>query len=220
MKYILSILFFLSFFSGIAQENNKKKVLVIPYNRFDMVSEFELDTIASKNDISVSEVFLNYQKTLLSAFETLENENFEFVALKHNTITPYKNLIKYESGKFKGKRYNSANLKDFKEEDFSKFLEMHNADFVVFITWYQIKKESFVRSGEHRKRVDYAGHYFDYDVFNLFKQRVVGEGRVKVTAPEPNDVEASYSLLRTKELKAVYKNFASHIIDEVSKPIE
>lgn len=220
MKHFLTILICFSVFSVIAQENNKKKVLVIPYNRFDMVSEFSMETIAEKNQITVSEVFFNYQKTLLNAFDSLENENFEFIPLKHNTITPYKKHIKYESGKFKGKRYNKVNLSDLKEEDFTKLLEVHGADFVVFVTWYEIKKESFVRAGEHRKRVDYAGHYFDYDVFNLFKQRVIGEGRVKIKSSEPNDEQASYSLLRTEELKELYQNFAAHIIEQVSKPIE
>lgn len=220
MKHFLTILLCLSVFSVVAQENNKKKVLVIPYNRFDMVSEFSMETIAEKNQITVSEVFFNYQKTLLNAFASLENENFEFIPLKHNTITPYKKHIKYESGKFKGKRYNKVNLNDLKEEDFTKLLELHGADFIVFITWYEIKKESFVRAGEHRKRVDYAGHYFDYDVFNLFKQRVIGEGRVKIKASEPNYEQASYSLLRTEELKELYQNFATRIIEQVSKPIE
>ena len=57
-------------------------------------------------------------------------------------------------------------------------------------------------------------------MFNLFKQRVIGEGRVKIKSSEPNDEQASYSLLRTEELKELYQNFAAHIIEQVSKPIE
>lgn len=220
MKYLLSILLCFAISFGIAQETNKKKILVIPYSQFDMALEFDWETIAVKNNITVGEVFFNYQKTLLNAFESFSDENFEYVALKHNTITPYKQYLKYESSKFKGKRYNAANLKSFNNEDFGKLLEMHGADFVVFVTWYEIKKEAHTKMQEGRKRVPYAGHYFDYDVFNLFKQRVVGEGRIKAIAPEPNDEQASYSLLRTKELTAAYHNFATHIIMEISKPIE
>ena len=220
MKYLLSILLCISISFGIAQESNKKKILVIPYNQFDMASEFDLETIAMKNNITVSEIFFHYQKTLLNAFESLEDENFEFVALKHNTITPYKQFLKFESSKFNGKRYNAVNIRGFKAEDFSQLLEMHGADFVVFVTWYEIKKEAHTKMQEDRKRVPYAGHFFDYDVFNLFKQRVVGEGRVKAIAPIPNDEQASYSLLRTIELAAAYNNFASHIIMQISKPIE
>lgn len=185
-----------------------------------MATDFDLEIIAEKNGITVGEVFFNYQKTLLNAFESLEDENFQFVALKHNTITPYKKFINYESKKFNGKRYNGVNLKDFKTEDFTKLLEMHGADFVVFITWHQIKKEAHTKMQEERKRVPYAGHYFDYDVFNLFKQRVVGEGRIKAIAPVPNDEQASYSLLRTIELASAYHNFATYIIAQISKPIE
>jgi len=220
VKYILSILFSVLLFVGFAQENNKKKVLVIPYGQFDMATDFDLETIAEKNNITVSQVFFNYQKTLLDAFESTVDENFEFVALKHNTINPYKKFIKYESGKFKGKRYNSVNLKNFKTADFTKLLEMHGADFVVFVTWHQIKKEAHIKMQEDRKRVPYAGHYLDYDVFNLFKQRVIGEGRIKAIAPAPNDEEASYSLLRTTEMAVAYQYFASYIIIQINKPLE
>lgn len=219
VKNLIVVFLLLNIFSGFAQENNKKKVLVIPYGQFDMATDFDLETIAEKNNITVSEVFFNYQKTLLDAFESTVDENFEFVALKHNTINPYKKFIKYESGKFKGKRYNSVNLKNFKTEDFTKLLEMHGADFVVFVTWHQIKKEAHIKMQEDRKRVPYAGHYLDYDVFNLFKQRVIGEGRIKAIAPAPNDEEASYTLLRIKELSLAFQNFAMHIIEKLNQPI-
>jgi hypothetical protein len=36
------------FYSGVAQTSNKKRVLVIPPNRFEYVSEFDLEVIAKK----------------------------------------------------------------------------------------------------------------------------------------------------------------------------
>lgn len=218
-KIILLLSIVLFSFSALAQENNKKKVLVIPYGQFDMAIDFDLETIAKKNEITVGEVFFNYQKTLLNAFEATEDENFEFIALKHNTITPYKRFIKLESNKFNGKRYNSANLNEFKTEDFTKLLGMHGADFIVFVTWYEIKKEAHIVMQEDRKRMVYSGHYFDYDLFNLFKQRVIGEGRVKAIAPNPTIEQAKFALLRTTELEGAYKNFATHIAEKLNEPI-
>ena len=220
MKHLFSIIAIILFLSGVAQTSNKKKVLVVPCSRFEFVSEFEIETIAEKNETTVSNVFLIYEKALLNSFGNYEDENFEFVPVRAEILQPYKNLIKYEYGKFKGKRYNAVNLKRFSEMDFSNLLTQHNCDFVIFITWYDIQKEAFTRKGKHRKRVKYAGHYLDYDIYNLFKQQVVGVGKTKAEAKEPNDLEASFSLLRTKELENAYQNFIGKVVEQLNKPIE
>lgn len=218
---LLFILFYFFFsFSGFTQNSNKKKVLVVPYNRFEFVSEFDLAEIAEKNKTTTDKIFLLYQKTILSAFKNYNDENFEFIPVQHHLIKPYKNLIKYQNGKFNGKRYNAVNLNDFEEKKFEEFLTAHDCDFVVFITWHDIQKEAFTKNAERRKRVPYAGHYLDYDVFNLFKQRVIGEGRIKAIAPKPNDMEASFALLRTKELALAFSNFVAHIIEQLNNPIQ
>lgn len=220
MKHILSIFLIILFYSGVAQTSNKKRVLVIPPSRFEFVSEFELEEIAEKNETSASKVFLTYEKALLNTFESYQNENFEFVPVEAAKLQPYKKFIKYKYGKFKGKRYNAIDLKGFSDTSFTKLLEIHNADFVIFITWYDIKKESFTRKGDHKKRAKYAGHYLDYDIYNLFKQRVVGVAREKAEANTPNDLEVSFKLLRVKELVSAYTNFINKVVAELSKPIE
>ena len=193
---------------------------MVPYGRFDFVSEFTLEYIAEKNEITADNVFLLYQKALLTAFEKYADENFEFVAVSPNAISPYIKFIKYKPGKFDRKNYNCADLKDFKVEDFTQFLEHQHTDFVIFITWYDIQKESFIRGGKLDKRVDYAAHYLDFDIYNLFKERIVGMGRVMAEANVPNDLEASFNLLRVKELESGYQNFISKVVEQLNKPIE
>lgn len=220
MKYILSILLITLFYSGVAQTSNKKRVLVIPPSRFEFVSEFDLEEIAQKNETISSKVFLAYEKAMLSVFGNYADENFEFVPVKATALSPYKKLIKYKYAKFKGKNHNAVDLKRFSETDFTKLLEQHQADFVIFITWYDIQKESFTRKGKHSKRAPYAGHYLDYDIYNLFKQQVAGVGKVKAEADEPNDLEVSYMLLRIKELESAYNNFVGKVVEQLNKPIE
>lgn len=218
MKYLLSIFLVILFYTGIAQISNKKRVLIIPPSRFEFISAFDLDKIAEKNNIKTSEVFLTYEKALLSSFENYSDENFEFVAINSEGLKSYKRLIKYKLGKFKGRNHNAVDLSRFSEAVFTKFLQQYNADFVIFITWYDIKKQNFSRSG--MKRVKYAAHFLDYDIYNLFKQQVVGMAKVKAEAPEPNDLQASFSLLRIKEVSVAYENFIGKIIEQLNKPIE
>ena len=218
MKHLLSIFLIVLVYSGVAQISNKKRVLVIPPSRFEFISEFDLEYIAKKNETTSDKVFLTYEKALLNTFGNYTDENFEFVPVDEVKLKPYKKLIKYKYGKFNGKRYNAVDLKIFSTENFTKLLEEHNADFVIFITWYNIKKEAFSR--KRSKRVKYAGHYLDYDIYNLFKQQIVGVAKVKAEAKEPNDKEASYSLLRINELIGAYNNFIGKVVDQLNKPIE
>ena len=194
--------------------------MVVHYGRFEFISEYSIETIAKKNETTPENVFLLYQKAILNAFEKYQDENFEFVAVDPVAFETYKKYIKYDEGKFKGKKYNTVNLKEFSDDNFTKFLEGQGADFVIFITWYKIKKESFTRGGRVDKRKKYSGHYIDFDLFNLFKQRIIGLGRVKAESDVPNDLEASYELLRLKELESAYKNFIGKVVEQLNNPIE
>jgi hypothetical protein len=218
MKYLFSIFLTAIVVTGISQNSNKKRVLVIPPSRFEFVSKFDLEKIAEKNKIKASEVFLTYEKALLASFVEYKDDNFEFVSIDSDGLNKYKSLIRYKDGKFKGRNYNAVDLDRFTEENFTKFLEQYQTDFVIFITWYDIQKQSYSRSGV--KRVKYAAHFLDFDVYNLFKQHVVGAARTQAEAPEPNDLQASFSLLRVKELKLAYANFIEKVVEQLNKPIE
>lgn len=221
MKNILSILLLVIVYSGFAQTSNKKKVLVIPASQFEFVTEFDLQLIAKLNETTASKVFLTYEKALLNSFESYNDENFEFVPVDAAGLKPYKRLIKYEYGKFDKKHYNGVNLKNFSEADFTKLLGHYDADFVVFITWYDIQKEGFTRKGKHLKRASYAGHYIDFAIYNLFKQQIAGVAKAKAdVATEPNDLEVSFKFLRIKEVELGYVNFISKVVNQINKPIE
>jgi hypothetical protein len=221
MKNILSILLLVIVYSGFAQTSNKKRVLVIPASQFEFVTEFDLQLIAKLNETTASKVFLTYEKALLNSFESYNDENFEFVPVDAAGLKPYKRLIKYEYGKFDKKHYNGVNLKNFSEADFTKLLGHYDADFVVFITWYDIQKEGFTRKGKHLKRASYAGHYIDFAIYNLFKQQIAGVAKAKAdVATEPNDLEVSFKFLRIKEVELGYINFISKVVNQINKPIE
>jgi hypothetical protein len=221
IKTIFTLAYLLIITSSFAQTSNKKRVLVIPPSRFEFVSEFDIKVIAEKNEVPVSKVFLTYEKALLNTFSKYNDENFEFVPVEAAALLPYRRKIKYEYGKFKGKGYNAVNLKQLSQSDFTKLLEHHNTDFVIFITWYDIQKESFTRKGNGLKRQKYAGHYLDYAIFNLFQQQVTGVAKVKAEGvKDPNDLEVSFKLLRVKELEVAYTNFISKVVEQLNKPIE
>lgn len=134
-----------------AQESNKKRVVVVPCSRFEFTSEFELSEIAQKNEVTVSEIFLIYQKKMLNTFEEYSDENFEFVPIKYALIKPYKKALKTQIGKFNGKRYNQANLAGISETEFTQLLEAHQADFMCLLHGMTFKKNHILKMVELAK---------------------------------------------------------------------
>jgi hypothetical protein len=221
MKNTLALFLIVISCSGFSQTATKKKVLVIPASQFEFVTEYDLLEIAALNQISSSQVFLTVEKTLLNAFKTYPDENFEFVPVDAVGLKPYKRLIKYKYGKFDKRHYNGVDLTNFSEADFTKLLEHYDADFVVFITWYNIQKESFTRKGKYLKRASYAGHYIDFAIYNLFQQQIAGMAKVKAAVDtEPTDLEVSFKFLRMQEVELGHHNFIGKVVNQLNKPIE
>ena len=216
-KSVVFVLLLISF-SCIAQ-TNKKKVLVVPYGRFEFVSKFSLEEIGAKNNIDQSEVFNAYQKAMLSSFVAYQNENFEFLAITDVQLSPYKKYIKYEDGKFDGRNHYAIKMKTFPQQEFTKLMEENDASFIIFVNWYDIQKSSFTSRGKKRKRFKYSAHFIDYEVYNLFQQKVVGVGKAKMDLGAPTDKEAAYKGLRLVELEKAYQQLVLAIIETLNKPI-
>lgn len=220
MKWILFILVGFISFSGFSQSANKKRILVIPYNRMEFDSEFSLEEIAEINKIETSEVFQKYQEMIIHSFTNYSDENFEFVSVNKLVLKPLKRYIKYEYGKYQKKKYYATNLNLLDTQDFTQLMNYHKADFVLFINWYDIDKESVIAPSEKKKRKVYAGHYIDYDIYNLFKQKVLAQGKEEAKMQIPLGELIPYKSLRLIELKEGYKYLASQIIKQLNKPIQ
>lgn len=218
MRFIVSIFLVALTFSSIAQ-TNKKKVLVVPYGRFEFVSKFSLEEIGAKNNIDQSEVFNAYQKAILTVFEGFLDENFEFVETTDKLLNPYKKFIKYEDGKFDGRNHYAIKMRAFPQIEFTKLMEDNDASFVIFINWYDIQKSAFTSRGKKRKRFKYSAHFIDYEIYNLFQQKVIGVGKAKMDLGNPTDKEAAYKGLRLVELEKAYQQLVLAIIETLNKPI-
>jgi len=213
--YLLLIILFLGSFShALAQ---KKRIIIVPYTRFQFTSEFNLDEIANHNNTSSSNVFELYQKEMNVAFANYKNNDFEFVPISASSYQKHKRFIQYKLDKFNGKKYNSSNLKSFDNEDFKAFLVTNNADYVVFINWYSIQKSVFTTyMGDRNKRNKYSTHLIDYDVYNNEKVKILGKGNIELDCGSfPSASIIEHKCLNAEELKNCYANFLNEICQEL-----
>ncbi|MCO6501319.1 MAG: hypothetical protein J5I47_13220 [Vicingus serpentipes] len=217
-RTFLIFLFLGVVFSSFSQTSNKKKVLVIPYGRFEFVSDFTLEEIAEKNEIETSMVFNAYQKAILNQLAIYEDENFTFLPITAKGYQSYKQYVKYVDAKFKGKNHYGVDIQQFPKNEFTALMEEHDASFVLFINWYQIKKETFTSRGKKRTRYIYASHYMDYEVYNLFQQKLIGVGKQRMEPKNPTEKEAAFSLLRLSDLYSRYQHFIPSLIEVLNNP--
>lgn len=218
MRFLLAILFLFLFCIGFSQ-SNKKKVLVVPYGRFEFESKFSLEEISEMNSLAANEVFNAYQKSILNVFDGFLNDNFEFVAATDVMLNPVKKFIKYEDGKFDGKHHYAIKKKSFPLDNFTKLMDDNNASFIIFINWYSIQKASFTSKGKVKKRFKNSSHFIDYEIYNLFQQKIYGIGKERVKVPMPTENNAAFFGLRLSEVEDGYRLLVDAVIEILNTPI-
>lgn len=217
MKYIAFVFLFTACYVSSAQQNQKKKIVVVPYHRFEFNSNIDLNTIANQNSTSAEKIFPLYQSQLTQSLNDYQDENFEFIGVNPLAWKKHKKFVQYQYASFKGKKYYGTDLKLLNNREFEHLLQEHEADFIVFFNWYQIKKKRKVLDKIGYK---YSVHYIDFDVYNLFKKKIMGIGRKKIVCDAPNMENIEYQLLRVEELKSGYQKLAKEIISSLNQPIK
>lgn len=222
MRNLITILIVLVSFGMHAQDNatfQKKKVLIIPMNRMAFQSEVPLSDIGEINEIKSSEVFNTYQEEIIGSFIDVQDDNFEFVNVDMSVFNPLKQYLDFGYSKGRKKRYYTVSIDRIPKSSFEHLMEYHQADFVLFVNWYSIKKETYLTIGKKNNRLPYSGHYIDYDVYNLFGQKVFGEGNLKAKIDVKSEDELQYRSLRLKELKGGFNKWVKHVIERLNNPL-
>lgn len=212
---ILFFLFLISFQTNFAQ---KQKILVVPYTRFQFVSEYNLSEIAQINNITEQEVFNQYTKSLSDAFLMFNNEQFEFEMLAEIDYLSLKKLVKYDIEKFKGKKYNASNLSLVEIDKLTELLSQHQAKYILFVNWYNIEKTVHTAYvGDNNQRNAFSIHKLDVDIYNSKKEKIIGKGNAKLDCGEfPSAAMIEEKGLKASSLINCYNNLINNLLKELS----
>lgn len=196
----------------------KQKILVVPYTRFQFVSEYNLSEIAQINNVTEQEVFNQYTKGLSDAFLTYKNEQFEFEMIAEIDYLSLKKLVKYDIEKFKGRKYNASNLSLVEVDKLAGFLNQHQAKYILFVNWYNIEKIVHTTyTGDNNKRNAFSIHKLDVDVYNSKKEKIIGKGNAKLDCGEfPSAAMIEEKGLKASSLVSCYGNLINDLLKELS----
>lgn len=211
------LLILLSLGSSVISVAQKQKILVVPYTRFQFVSEYQLAALASVNNVSSQEVYTEYINALKSVLTNYSDINFEFEIISELDYLTIKKQVKYDIEKFNGRKYNSSNLSMLETEKLAGILTQNNAQFIMFVNWYAIQKNVHTTyTGDNNKRNPFSLHKLDFDVYNSKKEKIIGKGNVKLNCGDfPSATMVEEKCLKANALNPCYNQLISDLINEL-----
>ena len=188
-----------------------KRVLLVPFNRFELHTEIELSLINKANNIKQDEFYPNLLNAFHESFILNSNDQVTYHVIKPED---YKELIKYVNQAVTKGHFESF-LNDLEFKDYKAILNAYDCEYVLFINWYRIKDIKRSIKIEKLKHIErYSEHSIDYDVFNANKNNVLRMSAVKF---EVEITEDNYKKLgvRLKDMPPVYKKLVDQISVEI-----
>lgn len=162
--------FFLVFLSANftnAQET-QKRFLIIPFERFSFESAFDLNEIASLNQLNVAEeAFTAYQNKLVERLSIpLESYRFLELPLEHQAEFIKNSLRTYKEKPITHYGYDIS--WSIESNYLKEVLENFSADYIVFISLYSISKKNLLtpQAYDGSKFISWSSHTISYEVYN------------------------------------------------------
>ncbi len=186
----------------------QKRVVVIPYGRFEFHSDHDLKTIGEYNKIDPNQVYNAYKDSLLAAL-TRYNAGTQFFVPKKADLDGIAAMVTYEYRK-KPIAHFGVDVADFSPALFELLARQYEqSHYVLFINWYKIKKTRYsTLSGASKAKVPYTYHFVDMDLFDVRRNWIAGAAQFEIKSDAPSTKALFFKNLRLKELRTGYKNFA------------
>ncbi len=199
----------------LASDIKKKKIILIPYSRFELHSDVAIETIASINDVNPNDVYGLYASTLQNAFWNLKNDSIMFITLSEEDFSTFSKRVFYEYQKQKPPHY-AVDLSRVDNTYFNSILTKYDAAEFVFINMYQIKKakKSAPVAGK-KTSYKYSNHIIHFDVIGKDRKQIYGEGNLYINLENPDVLDIKTMHLKKETLLKAYTKLAIYIVGKL-----
>jgi hypothetical protein len=199
----------------LASDIKKKKIILIPYSRFELHSDVAIETIASINDVNPNDVYGLYASTLQNAFWNLKNDSIMFITLSEEDFSTFSKRVFYEYQKQKPPHY-AVDLSRVDNTYFNSILTKYDAAEFVFINMYQIKraKKSAPVAGK-KTSYKYSNHIIHFDVIGKDRKQIYGEGNLYINLENPDVRDIKTMHLKKETLLKAYTKLAIYIVGKL-----
>ncbi len=185
-KLTLAILFTLFGYCLNAQSPN---ILVVPYQSFDFLIEFDAAEIDSINNLGgQNQVFKAVQDSLLKQLLKPHNKfNYSIIpAVELQSIqNRIRSIYKTKPTGHMGKDISSI----LKSGDLEKIMKNFQADYILFLSQHSIRKRiySTSRSFDGSYLLSWSRHLIDYEMYNSNGELIIMADDFELKTPLPNN---------------------------------
>ena len=216
-RTLICLLLFLVVTDSNAQSDlglEQKKILLIPFSRFEFHTELKLSWINGINQMEKDQYYPALKQAFGDGFVFGDFKKIKYALISdadYTSIIPY---IKFAVVSKEG--HYASDLELLHQNIYQKILEDYDCDFVLIFNWYRIleRKESVKNKGARKFGV-YTEHLIDYDFYDNKKHRLsYGANKKFMVVPTVENLQ--YGGVRISELRSVYKKLAVDITKEIS----
>jgi hypothetical protein len=200
MKKIVTLLLLLIHFVSFSQ-TTKKKVLVVLYDQVDFSTNISLEAVANNNSMKSYKV---YDSLITMLNNTLSNYDGEEIIFEPMPLGE-KNFINANTSKSYVKKptHFGVSLDKISNKEFNYILTKNDADFVLFVNFYQFLKQGVPKYDKEmlemrlaklnlpkdaisNRRIYYSKHLVDFEVFGKDKKLLLAKRKFRIPLPPIN----------------------------------
>lgn len=235
MNRILTV-FFLLISLGLSAQQPPTKVMVCLYERIDFSTDFPLTEIGNINAIGELEVYDS-----LTALLSAVLERYSSMSIVFDVLSPEQSYYftkRATKSDLDNPSHYGIDLSSINNREYSVFMNQHNADYVLFVNYYSIKKyripeadmEAFKRvvspdelyliEQVSKKRPIYSEHLIDFDFYDQYKNRFLSKGRYAIPILRYNPRTLGKKGLDFETIEKTYGELANKLYSELAKEIQ
>lgn len=222
MKTYYTLLFTLLIgFQGYAQNeliDSSTKVLLVPFDRFEMHTEFSLKEINEINHLEKDQFYQELLQNFTAAFETYSGNGITYKNIEQEHWKQFKFKANYKY--VQKEAHYGCDFSEFDLGDYQELLDEYNCTYLLVIPWYKIQEsKEKVKTKEVRRIGLYSEHQIDFDIFNRDQERIYYEALKKFKA-KATEANLKYKGLRLKDMIPTYSKIANDISIELVQRLQ
>ena len=223
MRILFTLLLsqFIFFYSGAQTEiiDSSTTILVVPFDRFEMHSEFTLEELNRINHLEKDQFYQEMLQNFTVAFETYNGNGLKYKIINNEDWKQFKFKSTYTY--IQKEAHFGCDLNAYEVTDYQELLDRYNSSYLVVIPWYKIIEHKEKLKTEDSKRLMglYSMHLIDYDIFNRNKDRVYYEASKKFSA-QVTEENMKYYGLRLQDMIPTYSMLVHEISIELVQKLE